>query len=110
MRNMVHWAQGVRSPTPVFQKYDYGTRCTSLWGLPQGCNQRMYGDLDPPQYPLDAIRVPIALISGAPCCIILQCSSAACRMLWAVTHCSLHLTQETRLTADWARLCTFGVR
>jgi hypothetical protein len=66
VRNVVHWAQGVRaSGARRFQRYDHGIACSTLWGLPRQCNQRKYGRLDPPEYDLGSIRVPVALFSGA---------------------------------------------
>lgn len=45
--------------------YDYGTRCKTILGAPRACNQRMYGQLAPPQYNLTAIATPVALFTGA---------------------------------------------
>lgn len=63
-QNVAHWAQGVRETLPVFQKFDYGTRCTTVLGQPRMCNQRKYGSETPPAYDLGRISVPIALFTG----------------------------------------------
>lgn len=56
VKNMAHWSQGVT--TDAFQMYDYG--CDIL-----SCpNEQHYGQKTPPQYPLNAIKVPIGLFYG----------------------------------------------
>lgn len=62
---MAHWAQAMRLTEPSFPMFDYGTSCRSLFFKPQPCNQDVYGQDTPPEYDLDAVRVPIALATGA---------------------------------------------
>ena len=66
--NMEHWAQGVRRPSDgTLRALDLGADCTAgHW--PGLCNQRKYGPEfadAPPAYPLERIRTPLALLSGA---------------------------------------------
>jgi len=53
VKNMVHWAQGIRND--VFQMYDYGSAAA---------NMREYGQSTPPQYDLTKVTVPCALYHG----------------------------------------------
>ena len=73
--NMEHWAQGVRTAGHIMRRFDYGADCASgHW--PATCNQARYnGSRTPPQYPVDAISTPIALLSGAA----LACAAACLR-------------------------------
>lgn len=66
VRNLVHWAQGLRAPAPTFQKYDWGGWCWGAWMAPKPCNWRAYGRATPPEYHLSKVTVPIGLFSGAP--------------------------------------------
>jgi len=52
VKNMVHWAQGIRAE--VFQMYDYGLRENIIH----------YGQPTPPQYDLGNFKVPCALYYG----------------------------------------------
>lgn len=62
--NMEHWAQGVRRKgRPRMLAMDYGTEC--VWGPWRGlCNQKQYGLIEPPEYHLAQVDVPLALLSG----------------------------------------------
>jgi len=53
VKNMAHWAQGIRSN--VFQKFDYGSA---------SANMAIYGQSTPPQYDLTQVQVPCALYYG----------------------------------------------
>jgi pimeloyl-ACP methyl ester carboxylesterase len=53
VKNMIHWAQGIRKN--VFQMYDYGS--ASL-------NNAAYGQPTPPDYDLSKVNVPCALYHG----------------------------------------------
>ena len=40
VKNIAHWAQGLRAPAPSFRKFDYGAWCWGAWMQPQvGPNQ-----------------------------------------------------------------------
>jgi len=58
IRNLVHWAQSVKSKR--FQKYDYGG-CSGNTACP---NTLRYGSGRPPEYDLYSYRVPTVLVSG----------------------------------------------
>jgi hypothetical protein len=62
--NMEHWAQGLRRKgKPRMLAMDYGTDCER--GPWQGlCNQLQYEALQPPEYHLHNVDVPLALLSG----------------------------------------------
>ncbi|GBF96705.1 lysosomal acid lipase cholesteryl ester hydrolase-like [Raphidocelis subcapitata] len=63
--NMAHWSQAMRLADPAAMPYfDYGTRCSTILGAPRACNQRMYGQLEPPRYNLSRIDTPLALFTG----------------------------------------------
>lgn len=66
VKNMEHWAQGVRRQPQQskFCAYDYGKVCTSVIGLPQPCNRYIYGQEEPLEYNLTRIISPIAVVSG----------------------------------------------
>eukprot|EP00658_Telonema_sp_P-2_P083833 TRINITY_DN9179_c0_g1_i10.p1 TRINITY_DN9179_c0_g1~~TRINITY_DN9179_c0_g1_i10.p1 ORF type:complete len:222 (-),score=73.20 TRINITY_DN9179_c0_g1_i10:415-1080(-) len=53
VRNMVHWAQGIKKQ--VFQRFDYGSKTK---------NTIAYGQDSPPVYKLADVSVPVALFSG----------------------------------------------
>jgi len=53
VKNMAHWAQGIRNN--VFQKFDYGSA---------SANMAIYGQPTPPAYDLSQIQVPCALYYG----------------------------------------------
>ncbi|CEG44604.1 lipase, putative [Plasmopara halstedii] len=61
VKNMAHFAQGIRDNT--FRYYDYGCQCVRAFGL-QNCpglfcrNKEVYGTFDPPTFNLSAIRYP----------------------------------------------------
>lgn len=54
VRNMDHWAQGIRKP--VFQRYDFGS---------EAANMIAYNQSTPPPYKLADLKVPTALFSGS---------------------------------------------
>ena len=54
VKNMAHWAQGIRRDR--FEMYDYGT--------PER-NEQVYGQREPPQYDLSALSIPTAFYSGS---------------------------------------------
>jgi len=64
VRNLAHWAQGVRLPAPTFQMFDWGKDCSDVFFRPQPCNSQVYGSDDVPLYNLSRITVPLALFSG----------------------------------------------
>jgi hypothetical protein len=67
-RTLAHWAQAARAEAgapPALRRYSFGADCGTST-RPRACNQRAYGQLEPPTYDLDAIgaAVPIAAFSG----------------------------------------------
>lgn len=65
VQNMAHWGQAIRDPEPRFLKYDYGTSCRTFTWQEKPCNQKVYGQDTPPEYPLHRIRVPLAVLTGS---------------------------------------------
>lgn len=61
VRNMAHYAQGIRDDT--FASYDYGCSCLRLLGI-NLCsslickNKAVYGSFDPPAYPVGSMVYP----------------------------------------------------
>ena len=53
VKNMVHWAQGIRSE--VFQKYDFGSAKANI---------EAYNSSTPPKYDLGSFNVPTVLFAG----------------------------------------------
>lgn len=69
VKNIVHWAQAIRKSRlreqPLFQMFDYGSRCFAPTGLPRTCNMRVYHSLEPPSYDLGSIQSPpLAIFYG----------------------------------------------
>lgn len=64
VRNLAHWAQGVRLPAPTFQMFDWGSDCSDYFFRPQPCNIQVYGSDDVPQYNLSRVTLPLGLFSG----------------------------------------------
>lgn len=64
VRNLAHWAQGVRLVTPKFQMFDWGNDCSDYFFRPQPCNKLVYGTEKVPEYNLSSITVPLGLFSG----------------------------------------------
>lgn len=77
IQNMAHWSQAVRQRDPYHMyHFDYGNECWatsdsqgpphpgSLPGQPRMCNQRAYGQDQPPVYNLTMIRTKLALFTG----------------------------------------------
>ena len=64
--NMEHWGQAVReSGRLALRGMDFGSDCgRGPW--PGVCNQNRYADGKPPEFRVQTIRVPVALLSGAP--------------------------------------------
>lgn len=42
VRNLAHWAQGVRLPAPTFQMFDWGKDCSDVFFRPQPCNSQVH--------------------------------------------------------------------
>ena len=94
--NMEHWAQGVRRKgRPRMLAMDYGRDCVG--GPWQGlCNQKQYHQIEPPEYQLNNVHIPLALLSGTfqqrtasrlccqPLAIMVYCCSWHCRWLYGM--------------------------
>jgi hypothetical protein len=46
------------------QHFDYGTDCGNLTRYRETCNQQKYGTLEPPEYDLTKIRVPVFIMQS----------------------------------------------
>jgi pimeloyl-ACP methyl ester carboxylesterase len=61
VKNMAHYAQGIRDST--FASYDYGCSCVRLLGISLCStlickNKAVYGSFDPPAFPLSSMTYP----------------------------------------------------
>lgn len=61
VKNMAHYAQGIRDNT--FASYDYGCSCLRVLGIALCSslickNKAVYGAFDPPAFPLDKMKYP----------------------------------------------------
>eukprot|EP00775_Hariotina_reticulata_P003205 gene3205-3482_t len=63
-RNMIHVAQWLTDSRLRFQKYDFGTDCSNRTLWHETCNQQKYGTLEPPEYDLSQVKVPVFIMQG----------------------------------------------
>lgn len=46
------------------QRYDYGTNCGTLTRYNETCNQQKYSALQPPEYDMSKIAIPVIILQG----------------------------------------------
>lgn len=64
-RVISHWAQMMTDTEQRLQRYDFGTNCGTLTRYNETCNQQKYSALQPPEYDLSKIAIPVFILQGS---------------------------------------------